>query len=254
MSLSVSDAFREGVERFATPVGGVILVGLLASQVASTIVIDSRLPVMAPAINEMTGQQILDATPGPLAVDVPEIALTFLSLLAAILTAGVVALGFRAFTGERPGRLAADAWNGLAWATLNVFVAQIVVGILFLLGLTLIVPALIVALAFAFVPALIAVDGQNVFRAMLESWRTSRGERLRVLAVLLGIGVVGLSVNLVGTSVALVLLGEGIVVDLVSLAVGSAVVVYAMATIASTFDQLRTVDERFADIDDDLLP
>lgn len=255
MSLDVSGVLRDGLDRATTPVGGWLLVGLFVTRLASTIVIDSRLPVLARQTNELAGERVLEPTTGPFAIDAPPVAFAFLSVLAALVTASLVAVGFRAFTGDRPGRFPADAWNGLAWVTLNVLVAQIVVGLLFLVGFSLLVlPGIVVAVAFVFVPTAIAVDGHNVLRAMLESWRRSRGERLRVFLVLAGIVVIGLAVSLGGVAVAIVLLGTGLAVDLVSLLLGTAIAVYAMGTIGSAFDRLGSVDDELADVDDELLP
>ncbi|MFT4889991.1 MAG: hypothetical protein ACI9YT_000903 [Halobacteriales archaeon] len=255
MSLSVTGALRDGVERTATPIGAGLLAVLLVARLAAAVVVDTRLPTVAAALNDLSGDQVLEPVRGPMAVDLPAAALTGLSLLAAIVTAAVVALGFRAFAGDRHGRLPADAWDGLAWATLNVLVAQLVLGSLFGIGLALFVlPGIVVAVAFVFVPAAIAVDGHNALRAMVESWRTARGSWLRVLLVLVGIAVVGFTFNLSGTVLALLLFGEGIGVDVVGVLFGSLVVLYAIGTVASAFDQLRTVDDEFGDIDDELLP
>lgn len=255
MSLSVTEALRHGVERTATPVGAGLLAALLAARLATAVVLDTRLPLLAETLNDLSGEQVLEPVPGPMAVDLPPAALTGLSLLAAVLTAAVVTLGFRAFTGDRPGRLSDTVWDGFAWATLNVLVAQIVLGLLLVVGFSLfLLPGILVAVAFAFVPAAIAVDGHNALRAMLESWRTGRGSWLRILLVLAGIVVVGLAFILFGTSIAILAFGEGIGADVVSIAFGSAVGIYAIGTIASAFDQCRTVDDEFADIDDELLP
>lgn len=255
MSLSVIETLRDGVERAATPVGAGLLAALLAARLATAVVLDTQLPLLAESLNELSGEQVLEPVQGPMAVDLPSAALTGLSLLAAVLTAAVVTLGFRAFTGDRPGRFPAEAWDGFAWATLNVLVAQVVLGLLLVVGFALFVlPGIVVGVAFAFVPAAIAVDGHNVLRAMLESWRTGRGSWLRILAVLIGIAIVGFAFSLFGTSIALLAFGEGIGADVVSIAFGAAVGIYAIGTIASAFDQLRTVDDEFADIDDELLP
>lgn len=255
MSLSVSGALRDGVERIATPVGAGLLAVLLVGRLAAVVVVDTQLPMVAAALNDLSGEQVLEPVPGPMAVDLPPAALTGLSLLAAIVTAAVVALGFRAFAGERPGRLPPDAWDGLAWATFNVLVAQLVLGLLLGLGLALFVlPGIVVAIAFVFVPAAIAIDGHNALRAMVESWRTAWGSWLRVLLLLVGIAVVGFTFNLSGTVLAVLLFGEGIGVDVVGIVFGSVVVLYAIGTVASAFEQLRTVDDEFGDIDDELLP
>jgi len=255
MALDVADVLRDGLDRAVTPVGAWLLLGLFVARLASTVVLDSQLPVLARRTNELAGERILDPATGPFAVDAPSVALTFLSVLAAIVTAGLVAVGFRAFTGDRPGRFPPDAWNGLAWTTLNVLVAQIVVGFLFLAGIALFVlPGLVVAVAFVFVPAAIAVDGHNAFRAMLESWQRSRGERLRVGLMLLGVVGIGIAVSVVGVLVAVLLLGSGPAADVVSLFLGTAVAVYAMGVIASAFDRLQAVEDELADVDDELLP
>ncbi|GGM60310.1 hypothetical protein J2752_001769 [Halarchaeum rubridurum] len=47
-------------------------------------------------------------------------------------------------------------------------------------------PALFVMVSFSFVPHSIALRDRNAARAFVESWRTTRGNRLRILAVLLG--------------------------------------------------------------------
>jgi hypothetical protein len=242
MTLDVADVLSDGLDRAATPVGAWLLLGLFVARLASTVVLDSQLPVLARRTNELAGERILDPATGPFAVDAPSVVLTFLSVLAAIVTAGLVAVGFRAFTGDRPGRFPTDARNGLAWTTLNVLVAQFVL------------PGLVVAVAFVFVPAAIAVDGHNALRAMLESWQRSRGERLRVGLMLLGVVGIGIAVSVVGVLVAVLLLGSGPAADVVSLFLGTAVAVYAMGVIASAFDRLQAVDDDLADVDDELLP
>ncbi|MFQ3294383.1 MAG: hypothetical protein ACI9EZ_002152 [Halobacteriales archaeon] len=255
MSLTVTEALRKGVERAVTPVGAGLLVILLGARVATAVVLDTRQPVLADAANELSGDQILESVQGPMAVDLPVAAVSALGLLGAFLTAAVVTLGFRAFTGDRPGRLPTDAWDGFAWATLNVLVAQILLSLLLGVGFVLFVlPGIIVAVAFAFVPAAIAVDDHHVVRAMLESWQTARGSLLRVFLLLLGIAAVSITVSLFGIVVGILLFGDGIGADIVTLASGALVTIYVIGVIASAFDQLRSVDDEFEDVDDDLLP
>ena len=255
MGLRVTEALRDGVARAATPIGAALLAVLLLARLATAAVLDTRFPVLARAVNDLYGQEVLEPTPGPLAVDLPPAVLTGLSLLAAVLTAAVVTAGFRAFTGEGPERLEGEPWRGFAWAALNVLFAQFLIGLLLGIGFALfVVPGILVGVAFVFVPAAIAVEGHDALRAMVESWRVGRGSWLRVLGLLIGIVVVGFAINLFGTSIALLAFGDGVGADVVSIAFGSAVGIYAIGAVASAFDQLRTVDEEFADIDDELLP
>jgi hypothetical protein len=255
MGLRVTEALRDGVERTATPIGAALLAVLFLARLATAVVLDTRFPTLATAVNDLYGQEMVEPTPGPLAVDLPSAAVTGLSLLAAVLTAAVVTAGFRAFTGERPGRLEGDPWRGFAWATFNVLIAQFLVGLLLVIGFALfVVPGIVVGVAFVFVPAAIAVERHNALRAMVESWRVGRGSWLRILGLLVGIVAVGFAFNLFGTSIALLAFGEGIGADVISIAFGAVVGIYAIGAIASAFDQLRTVDDEFADIDDELLP
>ncbi|GGN09715.1 hypothetical protein [Halarchaeum nitratireducens] len=126
-----------------------------------------------------------------------------------VLTIGLVGYVALRYAPRAVLRLTAVASPGIV-----VFVAFVVLSL----------PALFVMLSFSFVPQAIALRDRNAARAFVESWRTTRGNRLRILALLLGPMAASLLVSQ-GTQVAFPdpTLAGFLAVQAVSLVVGAGV-------------------------------
>lgn len=257
MSLDIRATLRDGVER-ATSRPALPLTGAIAlAQLGSTVALQSQQPKLAALLEERFEGTTIPADPGPLTVSLSQPVITVLALVAALGSAAAIVVAFRVFTASgEDGGVALD--HRIVWATANVFLGQLVFGLMVALGIALFVlPALLAFVAFAFAPAFVAVEDRNVVRAFADSWAIGRGNRLELLAVFGVTLVAGLTVNAATTAAASLAFGESVPYELVRVTVSGAVAVFVVATIASAYDrlgELRAEEDELADIDDELLP
>lgn len=124
----------------------------------------------------------------------------------------------------------------MGWATVNLLVGGIVVGLLVLVGLVLlVVPGLYLIASFALFHFYVAVEDDGFVAAMKKSWNLASGHRLRVFVVLLLLSVVS---SVVSNATQLLFGSSGLGLVVTSLLSG-VVSVYAVAVLADVFVQLR---------------
>lgn len=209
----------------------------------------------------------------PLALEVPlgVATLCWLAGIVAFITASTVA--FRVLVSREAGAgpeaippsaggTAGDSrldGGSLLAATGHGLGVAIVGGLAVSLGLVaFVLPGLFVATVLAFTHPYIAVDGDGALEAMRKSVEATRGHRLQVFAVLAVAVGSYVAVSFAG-AVALVLLESApLVGELVNVAVGTVAWLVVLAILASAFDAVEAAraerEERFAGIDDELLP
>ncbi|USZ72101.1 hypothetical protein [Natronosalvus halobius] len=155
---------------------------------------------------------------------------------------------------EQPG------WNdGLGRATLSAVAAAFGGSLLVGLGLALfVVPGLVVATALAFTHPYLATERVGPIDAARRSVELTRGSWLRVFTLLAVIVLSFLTVSSLGAVALAALESSPLAGELANVAFSSLAWLFALALLASGFDQLEArraeEDEKWAGIDDELLP
>ncbi|MFC7212812.1 hypothetical protein ACFQO4_01795 [Saliphagus sp. GCM10025334] len=154
----------------------------------------------------------------------------------------------------------APRWNdGLGRATLSAVVAAFGGSLVVGLGLALFVlPGLVAATALAFTHPYLATERVGPIDAARRSVELTRGSWLRVFALLVVILLSFLTVSSLGAVALAALESAPVAGELANVAFGSLAWLFALALLASGFDQLEArqaeEDEKWAGIDDELLP
>lgn len=165
-----------------------------------------------------------------------------LSFVVAIATVVAAIVALRTFASDERETIPREfVRRNIGLATLNVIVGAIVFALLVAVGsILLIVPGLFVLVSLYYWSVFVAVEDQNFVRAFRSSWGLTGGSRLRLFGLGVAVVLLGLAVNgVVGVPAFLV----GGIVGAALVQIGSAVVtVYALATTARAYEQLRTLE------------
>jgi len=131
----------------------------------------------------------------------------------------------------------------------NLFVGSIVFGVLFGVGLVVFVlPGLLVLTGLLFFGARIAVEDENFVVAMGSSWRVTRGNRIRVFLLLLGVLAALIGISIVAAVVAAPFSAASAALGgLIEVAGQAAGTVYVTATLARAYVQLTHEADRRTD-------
>lgn len=156
--------------------------------------------------------------------------------------------------GERRGSLEFDALPSATASGIGAAVASLcAIGV----GLVaLVLPGLYLAAALAFALPYVATTGAGALESLRSSWRLTRGNRLRVFAVLLAAWTGYVAVSVVGATVAA--LSGGVAGGLVVVAADAVAWLFSLAVLAAAFDRLERLRAaeatRWEGVDDELLP
>lgn len=235
MSIELGRTFGLGVRRAASASGAVLFVLTLAAQY-----------VLVSAVNTL----IRSGLPPDLVGDVDlGLTLPVSGSIAGVLAASAIVLGAAAYlVGARamareiaelnslPSRLIA---HRPVRGTLSILVASVVVVVAITMGIPLIVPGLFLAVSFAFVPFVVAVEDGGPLTALRRSWGLATGNRWRLFAVLLPFVLLHGVVSTVGAAFSLAAPGVG---QLINLTAGSIVTVLSVGVLAEAFGQLREAE------------
>lgn len=150
----------------------------------------------------------------------------------------VLLVAARAFVREPGNR----GWDGslftrrMGWAILSAIAANILVSIAVSIGFVLLViPGLYLAVSFMFVFFGIAVEDLGVLDAMRRSWALASGNRWRLLALVLIVGIGTGALSSVGSVVAIANPAAG---QLVSLAITAPLAMFSYGILADAFLQV----------------
>jgi len=208
MGLDIARAFREGASRTAGRNGLLLAAAFAAAALLTTVLFQSLLV----AALESAFEALQSASPEELgfaeaeyddALDEFETALTevraatplSLGVSASVAAAGLLATviasealsiaAVRTFAADAAETVTRERLTGnILLATLNGFVGAIVVWGLIVLGSVLfLLPGVAVAILFFFMRQEIALNDKNFVQAMADSWRTTKGHRIRVFLV-----------------------------------------------------------------------
>jgi hypothetical protein len=256
MSLRIGEALSEGVRRTFTRDGLVlaivfVLIGIVTALATQTIVaevIDGAIEALraesGTAPNDFSPDEIdriETALEGqvPLALPISPLVAGLLLVLTGVLAEAANLVAVRAFFAESGRALSGElVRRNIVVATLNGVVGGIVVSIVVGIGLLfLVVPGILFAIAFLFLRQEIAVEDESFVGAMASSWQLTKGDRLELFALVLGVIVL---VTVVSTVVPILL---GVVSPLVNVVIsvllGGVTAVFGTATITRAYAQLH---------------
>ncbi|WP_049898823.1 hypothetical protein [Halococcus agarilyticus] len=256
MSLRIGTALREGARRTFTRDGLVlvivfVLIGIitaLATQTITAEILDAFLEFarsnQGTGEGEITPEQVdtfetFAEGQARFALPISPIVAGLLLVLTAFLAEAANLVAIRAFLAESGRALSGGlARRNIVVATLNGIVGGIVVGVIVAIGLVfLIVPGIFFAIAFLFLRQEIAVEDTNFVDAMADSWQLTKGDRLELFALVLGVVVL---ISLVSTVVPL-LIGfvSPLVNVVVSILLGGVTAVFGTAVMTRAYAQLH---------------
>jgi hypothetical protein len=208
MGIDIGQALREGASRTAARRGlalaavfaGIALLTTVLFQTLSVAAVDAVLSTLQSASPSDLGLtqteyeqavseaetslgNVRDASPLALGVSVGPAAAGLVAL--ALVAEAVSIVAVRVFAAESPGAVRRDALTeNILLATLNGFVGGIIVWALIAVGAVfLLLPGIALAVLFYFMRQEIAINDKNFVQAMADSWRITKGNRLRVFVV-----------------------------------------------------------------------
>jgi hypothetical protein len=240
MSLSISTALREGVDRFLSRTAAILIAVYVPAMLLYQLSVNGLIGVvLARYLSAAQAREAIGVTyPAPTAV----YAAVSLAVLVGMSAFTVVAV--RTFVAGATDRIPREFYTRrLPWATANLIVGGLAYGLLVFLGtLLLVIPGIVAYVGFVFVTMFVAVEDENFVAALRDSWRLVRPSFLSVLALLLvlvvGLGVISAVVGMVVSYGALAAgldgwtgVATGLVTAPLSLLV--------LAILAAAFDQLR---------------
>ncbi|WP_276413126.1 hypothetical protein [Haloarcula halobia] len=233
MALQLGRAISNGIRRSLSPVGIALMaltalyVGLFTSSVNT--IVANQLP---PAAQQEA--QIGVTLPLPSAVA------GVLVLVALLLGMIIYIAAARAFTREGPdsGAVTGSLFTRrIGRALLSAVGANVVVGIATLVGFVLLVlPGIFLMVSFAFVLFAVAVEDARLVTSLRRSWDIARGNRLRLAALLLLVGVVTGVLSSLGSLASFVSPTLG---QIVSLLVTAPLAIIGYGIVADAYLQLR---------------
>lgn len=230
MTLQLGRAIGGGVRRALTPAGLALMV-LTACYTA----------VFVGAVNS-----VVVASLPPSVRDQAGVGLTFplsptaaAGLAVASLVVGMVVVlaAARAFTDDGGSGFSDYFTRRMGRALVSAVGANVVVSVAVMAGFVLLlIPGLFLAVSFTFVVFAIAVEDARAIPALRRSWSLARGNRWRLLAIVLLIGVV---TGLVGSMGSLVSIVDPTAGQIVSLVVTAPFSVLGYGVLADAFEQVR---------------
>lgn len=239
MSVRIGNALSSGFDKLLSPVGGIFLVAMLAYQLAFLAL---TYTVMADLLSGFGSPETL-GIPFVLPVSTGVAALLGLALWVLGVSLNVVVA--RSFVSGQVDSLAPETYSRrMVGATLHFFVGTVVVGLLVFVGtLLLVIPGLFLAASLVFVTFYIAVEDDGVVAAMQHSWGLARGNRLRILGLVL---LISISFGIVNGLVGVVVPAASVVGLAVTSVLGSLVALYIVACLADAYNQLQADQETTA--------
>lgn len=240
MSLNVSTVVREAAGRTISRNGVVFVAVFAALGALSAVVTDSAFLLLDSLATEVEGAQPVDV-PAPLGVAMPGSVVLLLGLVWLLANAAASVVAMRVLVSEHVDTVPDDLLSRrLTRATMSDIAAEIVAAVLIGIGLLLlVVPGIFLAVCFYFSRPLIAVEDRGFVDALAESWRLSRGHRLRVFALLVIVVLVGFAVSVPTTLVSALFAGAPAVGSVLGIVLGAVTTVFGLAVVARAFAHLR---------------
>ncbi|ADJ14638.1 hypothetical protein [Halalkalicoccus jeotgali] len=247
MALDVVRALTEGLDRLTSRNGFVFVGAFTLIAIVGNVALDSATVALEALTADLAAQtdqpqpQPLPEGATPLAVDLPGSVIALLVLGWLLAWAATSVLAVRVVASDHTEAIPDDLLSRrLTLATVNEVFARIVVLTLIGIGfVALVLPGIFLAICFYFVRPLIAIEDRNAIDAMTESWRLSRGNRIRILLLLVGAVAVYAAISIAGTLGALALSALPVVGTVISIVFAAVANVFWLAVSARAFVQFH---------------
>lgn len=244
MSLDIGAAIENGLER-SLKRNSIILMGIFALvSLISTVFGDS----MTKAIIE-SGALGGPVQPGalasatPLALDISPMLSGAMLLLVSLVSAAITVGAIRLFISEETESVPTEIFtDNILWVLANIIIGSIFFAIVLGIGfVAFLIPGVFLLSALYFWNFYIIDEGQNFFQAMKSSWRDTKDNRIRTLALLLIVLIATGTFSII-TSLILGFLG-GLVAgtaggSVLSIIPSAIVTVFTLATFTEAYKQL----------------
>lgn len=232
MTLRLTTAIPDGIARVFTTTGGILFAALLAYMALFTTALNTAIAALLPpeAVNEVVG----------LTLPIPGTVAGLLVLGSYVLLAAYFVVLARALTRPRselstfPREIIT---RRLGVATLWMLLGGIVVGLSVMVGLVLfILPGLFLAASFFFFIFAVGVEDRGPLESLRRSWGLSRGNRIRLIVLVIVIGILGGVIG--GVGAVFEAAGEPVIADVVSIVVNSVVFVFMYGIMAAVYAEV----------------
>jgi hypothetical protein len=236
MTLQLGRAISDGIKRILTPTGGILLVVFLALQLLTQASINTA--IVSVFSDGPAGE--MEAALG-LTLPVSGTVAGGLFLGAIVLSSAYFVVLSRALT--RPTTTLSSFSSALytrrmGRATLSMFVGGLGVWLAIMIGFVfLFVPGIFLAVCFLFFTFAVGVEDRGIIGALKRSWGLSRGNRLKLTALVIFAGVIGAISGIVGTVFDIA--GSAIVGELIVNTINSILFVLLYGIIAAAYLQVQ---------------
>lgn len=235
MSLDIGEALKQGFNRTLERNGLMFvavffLVGLLNVMLANTVLMEFIPQMMGPGMTYTPPALTLPISAGVAGV-------LWLGVWLASTVVGITAM--RTFVSSETETIPGEYYRrNMGMAVLNLFVGGIVFGIVVGAGFLLfVIPGVFLLVSMLFWSIYVAVEDQNFIEGMKNSWDLTKGSRLRVFLLLLGVGVAAF-VTSIAFNLPSAVLGSTVGNLVVQLGSGF-ISVFSAATLAQAYNQLN---------------
>jgi hypothetical protein len=239
MSLDITAALKRGASLLVSRTGALLFV---AYGLASLAYLPTSNGLMKALLERQNGSA---SGAGLVTYDAPLLVYVMAFVVLLVLLSYVGILAIRVFVaGERDSIPSAYYTRNVAWVFVNYFVGGLAFSLVVLVGtLLLVVPGIFAYVSFVFMIVFVASEDENFLAALRHSWELTRGERLRVFALLavlfVGTAIVGVGFWLGFTVLSLTGVLPQSVVSVLSMLVYIPITLYFVAVLAAAFTQLR---------------
>lgn len=236
MALQLSRMFSGGIRRVFTRTGGILFVGLLATQLLiqtsiNTAVLSVFPPEAASDVENMVG----------LTLPVSGTVAGGLFAVAFVLSGGYFVVLSRALARpiEELSTFPSTLYmRRIGRATLSILVGGVIVGISVMVGFMLLfVPGVFLAICFMFFIFAVGVEDRDIISGLRRSWDLSRGHRIPLAVIVILAGIAGGIIGAVGAIVELA--GSPIAAELASNTIGSVLFLFLYGLMAEAYLQVR---------------
>lgn len=236
MSLQIGSTITNGLRRVANRNGLLLIFASVLLGTAWQVAFNSAVAASLPP--ELSGG--LAPT-----VDAPFPVLAALAVVSFLVLPVVSIVAIRTFVAGETDRIPREfATRRIGWVVANLVVGGVVLGVLVTIGTALLViPGIVVYVALLFMAVFVAVEDENFVAAMGDSWRLTRGNWLRLFALIL-IVTVPFTVAITALSMALaVAVGPAsAAATLVTVAISMTFSVAILGVLAEAFERLHEGD------------
>lgn len=244
MSLQIGSTITNGLRRVANRNGLLFVLASVLVGTAWQVAFNSAVAASLPP--ELSGQlaPMIDAPLPVLAV----FAVVFFLVLPVVSVAAI-----RTFVAGETDHVPREfVTRRIGWVVANLLVGGMVLSVLVMIGtVLLVIPGIVVYVALLFMAVFVAVEDENFVAAMADSWRLTRGNWLRLFALILIVTVpFTVAITVLSTALAIAVGQASAAATLVTVAISMAFSVAILGVLAEAFERLRDEHDRLSEPDE----